>query len=81
MTLASTLRVNTFLLARSLAIEGAGIAFLPRHMLGRDELDELTTVLDEWTFGEGSISLVWPSSRQLAPRVRAFVNMAIEEGV
>ncbi|MGO3842113.1 MAG: hypothetical protein ACTJHY_05715 [Alcaligenes pakistanensis] len=32
------------------------------------------TVLDEWTGSSSTFWILWPSNRQLLPRVRAFVD-------
>lgn len=38
----------------------------------------LVPVLPDWSMRLGRLSLVWPASRQLAPRVRCFVALASE---
>lgn len=62
-----------------MAIEGHGIACLPDFAV-RQALDshELVTVLDEWTGASSTFWVLWPSSRQLLPRVRVFVDFMAE---
>ncbi len=40
---------------------------------------ELQPVLAEFMAPFGSLWLVWPSNRQLSPRVRAFTDFVIEK--
>ena len=58
-----------------LAEQGLGIAYLPDFAIGR-QLREglLVTVLDDYTDRSGPLRVLWPSSRHLAPKVRAFVD-------
>lgn len=64
---------------RHMAIQGHGIAYLPDFSV-RPALDrgELVTVLDEWAGSSSTFWLLWPSNRQLLPRVRAFVDFMAE---
>ncbi|MBZ5788636.1 LysR family transcriptional regulator [Burkholderia contaminans] len=58
-----------------MAIDGHGIACLPDFAVQR-AIDDgtLTTVLDAWTNASSTFWVLWPSNRQLLPRVRAFVD-------
>lgn len=58
-----------------LAEQGLGIAYLPDFAIRR-QLREglLVTVLDDYTDRSGPLRVLWPSSRHLAPKVRAFVD-------
>jgi len=49
--------------------------FLARDALARGELQQ---VLAEQLTHSGQFSALWPSSRQLSPKVRAFVDFASE---
>jgi DNA-binding transcriptional LysR family regulator len=44
--------------------------------LVRDALatGKLTTLLDELRIAPGQFSILWPSSRQLSPKLRVFVD-------
>ena len=61
------------------AIAGLGVAYMPdflaRDSLGRGELQQ---VLAPHLMRQGQFSALWPSSRQLSPKVRAFVDFATE---
>lgn len=61
------------------AISGLGLAYMP-DFLARDALarGELRQVLAEQLTHSGQFSALWPSSRQLSPKVRAFVDFASE---
>ena len=67
---ASTLEPIIFM-----AEQGMGIAYLPDFAIGR-QLREgvLVTVLDDYTDRSGPLRILWPSSRHLAPKLRAFVD-------
>lgn len=58
-----------------MAEHGMGIAYLPDFAIGR-QLREglLVTVLDDRSDRSGPLRVVWPSSRHLAPKLRAFVD-------
>jgi DNA-binding transcriptional LysR family regulator len=58
-----------------MAEQGLGIAYLPDFAIGR-QLREglLVTVLDDYSDRSGPLRVLWPSSRHLAPKLRAFVD-------
>ena len=61
------------------ALDGLGIAHLPIYVAAahiRARL--LVPVLTSHMVPFGSLSLVWPSNRQLSPKVRAFVDFVAE---
>jgi DNA-binding transcriptional LysR family regulator len=54
---------------------GLGIACLPDFMVQEAlAADELVTVLDNFNDHQGSFRLLWPSSKHLAPKLRAFID-------
>ncbi len=61
------------------AVAGLGVAYMP-DFLARDSLcrGELQRVLATHLVRNGQFSALWPSSRQLSPKVRAFVDFASE---
>ena len=61
-----------------MAEQGLGIAYLPDFAIGR-QLSEglLVTVLDDYTDRSGPLRVLWPSSRHLAPKLRAFVDFLV----
>ena len=61
------------------AVAGLGIAYMP-DFLALDALrrGELQRVLAPHLVRRGQFSALWPSSRQLSPKVRAFVDFASE---
>jgi DNA-binding transcriptional LysR family regulator len=61
------------------ALSGAGLALLDT-IEGEDwtARGELVRVLPEYEQQGATASLVWPASRHLAPRVRAFIDHAVE---
>lgn len=69
---------DTTMLER-LALSGAGLAMLPtpggNHWVERGEL---VRVLPNHVQRGAAASLVWPKSRHLAPRVRAFIDHAVQ---
>ena len=61
------------------AIAGLGITCLPDFMV-RDAIarGQLLTVLDAHVVHEGCFRLLWPSSKQLAPKLRVFIDCMAE---
>jgi DNA-binding transcriptional LysR family regulator len=71
----ATLRTNDFSPLLPATLAGAGIAFLPRLIAqSHVESGALVPVLEEWAAAEAKLTLVWPASRHLSPRVRAFID-------
>jgi DNA-binding transcriptional LysR family regulator len=67
---ASTLEPLIFM-----AEQGMGIAYLPDFAISRQLCEGvLVTVLDDYIDRSGPFRVIWPSSRHLAPRLRAFVD-------
>jgi DNA-binding transcriptional LysR family regulator len=60
---------------RAATLGGLGIGFMP-DFLARDALAEgaLIPVLADLTIPPGQFSILWPSSRHLSPKLRAFVD-------
>ena len=60
------------------ATSGAGLAFLPT-LEGQSLVDrgELVRVLPDLQQLGATASLIWPESRHLAPRVRAFIDHVV----
>jgi DNA-binding transcriptional LysR family regulator len=62
------------------AIEGAGFAFLPRFFVSEDlKAKRLVDVLPYLAGPTVPISIVYPSSRFLNPRLRSFIDLLVEE--
>lgn len=71
--------VSSAQLARDGALAGFGIANLPRFIVTRDLAERrLVEVLPAWPVKRGEIHLLYPSNRQLSPRVRLLVEMIVE---
>jgi DNA-binding transcriptional LysR family regulator len=71
--------VSSVELVHRAALAGHGITVLPTFLCANDlERGKLVRVLDGWSPGEVSVHLVYPSSRHLAARVRAFVDLVVE---
>jgi len=72
-------RANDTLMVRALLESDAGIGMLPTFVAAQSVArGTLAPVLSEWEMRTGRLALVWPASRHLAPRVRAFVELAHE---
>lgn len=64
---------------RGAALAAAGIASLPEFLCTTAVAEgRLARVLPTWSLGIAHVSLLWPASRHAAPRVRAFLDLAIE---
>ncbi|WP_390348925.1 LysR family transcriptional regulator [Variovorax boronicumulans] len=58
-----------------MVVQGHGIACLPDFAVKQAVADgALRTVLDDWANSCSTFQVLWPSNRQLSPRVRAFVD-------
>ncbi|PDT34917.1 LysR family transcriptional regulator [Rhizobium sp. M10] len=61
------------------AQDGLGLAHLPVYVAQPHiRAGNLVPVLTAFMAPFGSLSLVWPSNRQLSPKVRAFVDFVVE---
>ena len=74
----ATIVANDFSFVVQAVLAGAGLALLPQltatPLLRAEALVE---VLPEWGIETGGLYLVWPASRHLSGRVRAFVDNAV----
>lgn len=72
------LRVNSRFAVCDAAVEGLGIGLLP-HQVAAQALAQgrLAPVLPDWQPPPVPVHAVFPSSRYLAPKVRAFVDHAV----
>lgn len=76
---AASMTSNHLETLRHMAIQGLGIAYLPDFAVNAAlERGELVRVLDEWAGSPSTFWVLWPSNRQLLPRVRAFVDFMAE---
>lgn len=71
----TVLTCNNMEALRGAAIAGLGIGCMP-DFLARDPLakGQLRTLLDDHIDAPGHFSLIWPSNRNLSPKVRVFVD-------
>lgn len=61
------------------AISGFGIVHLPTYLIGDDLRNgTLIPVLKEFPFPPEPIRLIYPSKKHLSPRIRAFIDLLIE---
>ncbi|MDP9585931.1 UNVERIFIED_ORG: DNA-binding transcriptional LysR family regulator [Burkholderia contaminans] len=77
--LRTAMTCNNMEALRGAVMAGLGIGYMP-DFLARDALDTgaLVTVLDDYRIAPGQFSIVWPSSRQLSPKLRVFVDFLCE---
>lgn len=62
-----------------LAIGGLGIACLPPFAIRREIADgRLVSILEEWVVDTDQFNVLWPASRQITPKLRAFVDFMAE---
>ena len=74
------LETNNGDLLRSAALDGAGIALLPSFIVGADvETGALRRLLSEWDCpSQSAVHALYPSSRQLSPKVRVCIDYLAE---
>ncbi|WP_114814444.1 LysR family transcriptional regulator [Paraburkholderia kururiensis] len=77
--LRTSITCNNMEALRGALIAGFGIGFVPDFLV-RDALacGSLVTVLDDFAIPPGQFSVLWPSSRQLSPKLRVFVDFMCE---
>jgi len=69
--------VNSIPVARRLAVEGVGVCHLPAMALSGDVAEaRLRPILGAWQARPRELYAVYPTSRHLAPKVRAFLDHA-----
>ncbi|MGB1764236.1 LysR family transcriptional regulator [Alloalcanivorax xenomutans] len=74
-----TMVCNTSAALMDVALAGLGIACLPDFMVRQAiERGELVAVLDDCVEHQGTFRLLWPSSKQLAPKLRVFIDFMVE---
>jgi LysR family transcriptional regulator for bpeEF and oprC len=72
------LRINNHIAACDGAVNGTGIALLPRFQATPYvETGKLVEVLPGWTRAPTPIQAIFASSRYLTPKVRAFIDFAL----
>ncbi len=73
------LRVNNSFAVRDAAARGLGIALLPRVVVGESAgRARLVPVLPDWQPPSVPVHAVFPGTRYLTPKVRAFIDHAVE---
>jgi DNA-binding transcriptional LysR family regulator len=56
-------------------VDGLGVGYMPTFIVGRDVLEgRLVTALDDWVQSKQKLYVVYPRNRNLAPKVRVFVE-------
>jgi LysR substrate binding domain len=70
--------MNSLLALKQATCAGAGIAMLPRFIV-EEELasGRLVVALEGWTGPSAPVSVVYPSSRLLNVRMRAFIDLLV----
>jgi DNA-binding transcriptional LysR family regulator len=77
--LAARMVANEMNLLKALAACGDGIALLPTYLChGEMRSKKLVRILPRWRARVDPIHLVYPGQRFVAPKVRAFVDMAVD---
>ncbi len=80
MAMPSRLLVNNNDVLRQAAVAGLGVALLPKFQAARHmETHELVELLPGWTRPPVPVHAVFSSTKFMAPKVRAFVDLAREE--
>jgi DNA-binding transcriptional LysR family regulator len=73
--LPETMSANTIAPLIELALHNGGIAFLPPFAVdSRIKDGSLVSLLADYIYQSGELAALWPTSRLLSPRIRAFVD-------
>lgn len=76
---AARLRINNSFAVRDAALQGLGIAQLPLVVArSAPASTSLASVLPDWRPPAVPVHALFPSSRYLTPKVRAFIDLAVE---
>jgi DNA-binding transcriptional LysR family regulator len=74
-----SLTTNNGNLISDALINGMGVAVLPTFIIGDAvRKGQAKIILDDWRPQPETLSLLYPSSKHLSAKVRAFVDMAVE---
>lgn len=77
--LVGRITADDFEALRALAVHGRGIAFLPSFLCTEESRErKLVRVLPDWRGESVTVSLVYPAQRFVAPKIRAFMEVASE---
>lgn len=72
-------RVNSFPMVHQATLAGLGVARMPTFLCAEDlRAGRLVPLLDGYGSSAGSLFAVFPSSRHLSPKVRAFLDLLFE---
>jgi DNA-binding transcriptional LysR family regulator len=78
-TVTPVIKLSSLVALRDAALAGAGFAFLPRFMVAKDiEEGRLVHAHRHWASVHAPVSMVYPSSRFLSARLRAFIDLVVE---
>ncbi len=78
--IAGRLRSNNGDALRAAALRGIGLVSLPSFIVGADiQAGTLVSVLGDYLNQDMAIHAVYPHSRHLSPKVRAFVDFLVEQ--
>jgi LysR family transcriptional regulator, regulator for bpeEF and oprC len=76
---APVISVSSMVAVREAALAGGGIAYLPRFLVAEDlSAGRLVPVMPDWAGPKVPVSVVYPSSRFLNPRLRAFIDLLVQ---
>ena len=76
--LRSRLVSNGMLALRDAARAGAGVAIMPEFIIADDlAAGRMAIVLPEWSTTQAELYAVYPSTRNLSPKVRAFLEFVV----
>lgn len=65
---------------RGATLAGIGVCQLPLALCGADiDAGRLQVLLPDWSFGGVDLNLLYPSSRLLSSKARAFIDFAVEK--
>jgi DNA-binding transcriptional LysR family regulator len=77
--IAGHLHANNGDVLRTAALDGVGITYLPSFIVGSDLQNAgLVAILSEYVPTDAAIYAVYPHSRHLSPKVRAFIDFMLE---
>lgn len=78
--MAGQVLINDVRVIQSMALAGEGVALLPMYLCRDDcTVGRLVRVLPAWHAKADTVHIVYPRQRFMAPKLRAFIDLALRE--
>lgn len=80
--LQSRIQADDMETVKRLVMESIGIGLFPNFICEKEEeTGKLVRLLPEWTWNKVMLSFVYPDQKFVSPNVKAFIDLALQEGM